>query len=724
MTSPIERAHIVIVDDDAILRGMAARTLRQSGFEVSEAAGGEEGLALIGARRCDLVLLDIRMPGLDGYEVCRRIRALPDGAAVPILVLTGLSDTKSIEKAYGHGATDWITKPINWTLLSHKVIYALRASTAAEAMRRSRESLAHAQSLAGMGNWSLLPDGRIEVSAELLRLFGLPADAGDLIAAETLLQLVMASDRGAVSRARTRLTSECIPYQLTYRIWREDGGIRTLFEQAAPVPGGRPNVTRFEGITQDITERVRAEERIQELAHYDPTTGLPNRKLFAEMAGPCLERAARNGSGCALMHVDVDRFKGVNDAFGRSLGDAVLKTVAERLRAWTRTGDMTSGNLPPGDRGMLASVGGNAFSLLLTDIAGQEQATLVAQRLLKVIAEPIAIDPRIAVGGPAAVAESLVLTASIGIALFPGDSHDLAGLSRCAEQAVYAAKEIGPAQHRFFDERMNARAASRLLLEADLHRAIVRNELRLHFQPKVDATSGAIVGAEALVRWQHAERGLIPPGDFIGAAEETGLILPLTDWVLEYTGRCLREWLDAGLAKIPLSVNLAASSLAGMTLVGKLDQLMQRFGLEPKHLMLEMTESILMRDIESAMLLLHTLRDRGYGLSLDDFGTGYSSLSYLKRLPLDELKVDRAFVTGAERGGRDGALAATIIALGHELGLHVVAEGVETREQSAFLLRRGCNVQQGYLFSRPLPAADFAQLLRAGSVELAAAAVS
>lgn len=454
-----------------------------------------------------------------------------------------------------------------------------------------------------------------------------------------------------------------------------------------------------------MTERVQAEERIQELAHYDAATGLPNLKFFAELAGPSLQRAARGGSGCALMHVDIDRFKGVNDAFGRGQGDVVLKTFADRLRSWTRESDLAAVDDRPADRGTLASVGGNAFTLLITDICGQEQATVVAQRLSKVIAQPITVE-----------AQSLVLTASIGIALFPNDAQDLAGLARCAEQALHAAKDAGRAQHRFFDEQMNARAASRLRLEADLRHAIAQDELRLHFQPKVDATSGVIVGAEALVRWQHPTRGMIPPGEFIGLAEETGLITPLTDWVLECACRNLRKWSDAGLPATPLSVNLTASSLTGLSLVAKLNALMQRFGLQPGRMLLEMTESVLMRDVESGIKLLQTLRDGGYGLSLDDFGTGYSSLSYLKRLPLDELKIDRAFITNAERGGRDGALAAAIIALGREFGLQVVAEGVETREQSAFLLRRGCNLQQGYLFSRPVAAAEFEQLLQAGFV--------
>jgi diguanylate cyclase (GGDEF)-like protein/PAS domain S-box-containing protein len=698
----------LIVDDDALLRGMAAKTLLHAGFQVSEAASGEDALARIGEVPYDVILLDVMMSGIDGYEVCQRIRAMEHGARVPILMLTGLNDTASIELAYSHGATDFITKPINWTLLSHKVRYALRASTAAEAMRRGRESLARAQSLAGMANWTVFADGRIETSAELLRLFGIPGERDGSTSTNTFLELVMPADRDRVGSARARLAHDGTPYQLEYRIKRDDGTVRTLFEQAAPVPDEPGRCKRFDGITQDITERVQAQERIQQLAHYDGTTGLPNRQFFAQLAAPSLERAARSGTGCAVLHLDIDRFKSVNDAFGRSQGDLVLKTVAERLRSWIRGSDLASTGQRPADRGMLASVGGNAFNLVITDLAGQEQATIVAQRLLKVIAEPIIVE-----------SQSLVMSASIGIAFFPNDAQDFPGLTHCAEQAVHAAKDAGRAQHRFFDEQMNAHAASRLRLEASLRGAIDQNELRLHFQPKVDANSGAVVGAEALVRWQHSERGIIPPGEFIPLAEETGLILPLTDWVLETACRSLREWSDAGLPIVPLSVNLAAPSLTGVALVGKLDALMRRFDLQPECLMLEVTETMLMRDIESGVVLLETLRARGYGLSLDDFGTGYSSMSYLKRLPLDELKIDRAFVTDAARGGRDGALAAAIIALGREFALQVVAEGVETLEQSSFLLRRGCNLQQGYLFARPMPAEAFARLLRRGSIDLA-----
>ena len=406
---------------------------------------------------------------------------------------------------------------------------------------------------------------------------------------------------------------------------------------------------------------------------------------------------------CALMHIDLDRFKGVNDAFGRAEGDAVLKSITERLRAWSRNGAAAPAGRAPAGSGVLARVGSNAFTLLMGNLAGQEHAGAVAQRLLKAIALPLQVQ-----------AQSLVLTASVGIALFPEDAQDLPGLSRCAEQAVYAAKTAGRGQHRFFKEQMNVHAANRLLLESDLRRAIARGELRLHFQPKVNAMTRAIVGAEALVRWQHPARGLVSPAEFMLLAEETGLILPLTDWVLECACSHLRQWADAGLPAVPLSVNLAASSFVDMSLVDKLDVLVQLFALAPSCLTLEVTETILMRDMDHTITMLDTLRARGYGVSLDDFGTGYSSLSYLKRLTVDELKVDRSFVTECAQGGRDGVLAATIIALGLELGLRVVAEGIETHEQSEFVLNRGCVVQQGFLFSGPVTAAEFERMLRDG----------
>ena len=713
MNTELGTVHLLLIDDDPLMRDMTASTLRHAGFSVSVAATGEAALARFEERKYDLVLLDVMMPGIDGFETCQRIRSMPWGALVPIIMLTGLNNTASIERAYRNGATDFITKPINWSLLSHRVRYALRTSRIAEEMYRGRESLARAQRLAGIGNWAVFPDGRIECSSELFRIYGVPVnfDLGSF--GRNTLECVVAADREQVTAARSLMARHGDSYQLEFRIIRGDGAIRTVFEQAAVVWKGPAQLHSYEGITQDITDRVVATERIRQLANYDEFTGLPNRQFFAELAAPSLARARRNGTGCAILHVDIDRFTTVIDAFGRSQGDVVLKLTAQRLRLWIRGGDLASVGSTRDERCVLARAGDNAFTLLIADLPGQEQAASVARRLLTAIEQPFVVE-----------SQSLVLTASTGIAFFPNDGENIAALTRCAEQALHAAQAVGRAQYRFFDEEMNARAAHRLSLELDLRRGIAEDELRLHFQPKVDAATGIIVGAEALVRWQHPERGLVPPAEFISVAEETGLIAPLTDWVLEAACRTLREWLDAGLPQVPLSVNIATSSLADTTLVSRLDALVQRFGLEASSLTLEITETMLMGEAEAGIALLGALRARGYGLSLDDFGTGYSSLSYLKRFPIDELKIDRSFVTDAASGGRDGAVAAAIIALGRELGLKVLAEGVETPEQSAFLLRRGCNLQQGYLFSRPVSAPVLQQLLQDGLIRAGNAAAA
>ena len=701
----ISGGRLLLVDDDALLRGMAAKTLRHAGFEVIEAADGEVALQQFETAPFDLLLLDVVMPELDGYEVCARIRALAHGARVPILMLTGLNDSASIELAYQAGATDFIAKPINWTLLTHRVRYSLRAGAAVEQAMRSRERLERAQHIANMGSWEIaLPDGAFACSPELGRVFGASDEAVTCATSADFLARVCEADRETVRLARQAAMRMGQAYQLSFAITRFDGTQRTVFEQASAVLDNTGQPIAIEGITQDITDRVEAERRIRHLAHYDGLTGLPNRQFFDELAGPTLERSRRLGTACALLHVDIDRFKSVNDAYGHAEGDAVLLALTERLQASIRACDLAMVGGAASDS-VVARVGANAFTLLLVDVGNDAQAALVAERLLQAVAAPIALRGR-----------KLVLTTSIGIAMYPRDAGDAKGLARCAEQAAYAAKAAGRARHSFFDEAMNLLASDRLARESDLRHAIAEGQLRLQYQPKVDASSGTILGAEALVRWLHPERGLVPPGLFIPLAEESGLILPLTDWVLETACADQRARLDAGLRAVPISVNLAAPSFVYDGLLTQLDELLARHRLDASCLTFEVTESQLMTNIDRAVERLHELRERGFGLSLDDFGTGYSSLSYLKRFPVHELKIDRSFVVDVCSGGRDGALAASIIALGREFGLRVVAEGVETAEQAAFLLGHGCPHQQGYLFARPMPVAAFDALLVGGVV--------
>ena len=481
--------------------------------------------------------------------------------------------------------------------------------------------------------------------------------------------------------------------------------VLTVFILAGGIGWWREFLLRKEFVARATLDdsRAAAEQRALQLAHYDEVTGLPNRRLFAELAMPALDRSRSKGGGsAAVLHVEIDRLSSINDVYGRVQGDAVLTSITQRIRLCMRSSDLAAVSPTGEEPGVVARLGDKAFSIFIADLDGQERASLVAQRLLAAVTQPIVVD-----------AQPLVLSASIGIAMFPGDARDLVGLMRCAEQAARAAGNAGGAQHKFFDEALNARARERVLLETELRQAIQAGQLCLHYQPKVDVRSGRFVGAEALVRWQHPERGLILPAHFIALAEENGLIAPLTHWVLHAACLSLRRWADEGLPALPLSVNLSASSLADAGLLEQLDDLMRHYGLHPSCLTLELTETMLMRDVAAAIDMLDRLRAMGFGLSLDDFGTGYSSLSYLKRLPMSELKIDRTFVTDVARDGRDGALAAAVITLGRELGLQVVAEGVETAEQSAFLLDRGCALQQGYLFSRPVPLAEFEQMLTA-----------
>ncbi len=495
------------------------------------------------------------------------------------------------------------------------------------------------------------------------------------------------------------LHADMSPQQAAYWSYH----VVTLFILAAGIGWWREYLLRKEFVARAALDdsRATAEQRVLQLAHYDEVTGLPNRRLFAELAAPVLERSRRKGAGCAILHVEIDRLSGVHDAYGRAYGDAVLADITQRIRLCIRSGDLAAVSPKGEESGVVARLGDGAFSILVADLDSQERVSLVAQRLLAAVAQPIVID-----------AQPLVLSASIGIAMFPGDAGDLAGLTRCAEQAARAAGYAGGARHKFFDEALDARAKERVVLEAELRQAILAGQLRLHYQPKLDVSSGRIVGAEALVRWQHPERGLILPGRFIPLAEESGLIAPLTDWVLHAACSSLRRWADEGLPALPLSVNLPAPSLSDVRLLEQLDSLMLHYGLSPSCLILELTETMLMRDVSSAIDVLDRLRARGFGLALDDFGTGYSSLSYLKRLPVSELKIDRAFIIDVARGGRDGALAAAVITLGNELGLQVVAEGVETVEQSDFLLGRGCVLQQGYLYSKPVPQNEFEEMLK------------
>ncbi|MEO7940375.1 MAG: EAL domain-containing protein, partial [Burkholderiaceae bacterium] len=441
-----------------------------------------------------------------------------------------------------------------------------------------------------------------------------------------------------------------------------------------------------------IIEQARAEERIQQLAHYDALTGLPNRTLLAARSQQVISQAKRRRQSVALMFLDLDNFKAVNDSLGHRVGDTVLVALARRLKAVLR------------DQDTIARLGGDEFVLLLpdTDAAG---ATRLASKLIEATLTPIQQD-----------GHELVVTPSIGIALYPQDGDDLDALSRCADSAMYRAKAGGRNGYSFYTADIQARSDATLRVGNALRRAQERDQFTLHYQPQVELSSGRIVGVEALLRWNHPELGAIPPHEFIPIAESTGLILPIGEWVLRTALQQLAEWIGIGLAPISMAVNLSSVQFRHAEFPQLVDAILQHSGVPAQWLELELTEGVAMTDPAGAIAIMAALHRRGVRMAIDDFGTGYSSLAYLKRFQVRKLKIDRTFVRDITDDADDKAIVGAIISMARSLGMRTLAEGVETPGQLEFLRERGCDEVQGYYFSRPVPAETLADLLRKGSL--------
>jgi len=691
---------ILLVDDDVMVRLMAAEALIASGFEVMEAADGEQALELFDRHEFSLVLLDVSLGGIDGFEVCRQMRERPHGRSLPIIMLTGMDDTHSIDSAYSLGATDFVTKPLNWTLLVYRVRYALRAAHTVADLETSERRLAVAQRVARLGGWLWhVDEDRCERSKICLDLWGdTPGSLHEVPFG--LLSRVLSPDRQHLREAMER-AREGEPYQMSFRVQRDEGTVVTLYEQALPVRDEFGRVVRIEGVTQDVTEREQAQRRIRFLAYHDSLTGLANRQMFREMLDHTLARSQRTGSRCALLYLDLDRLKRINDSYGHTLGDQILREVATRLIASIRSADLVANDDSLHEE-VVARLGGDEFTVLLTDLSRAEDAARVAARICAELGRPLQV-----------AHVELVVTASIGIAIFPDNGADPETLLRHADMAMYAAKQRGRNTYEFFTEAMQQQAVERLSLEQDLARALESGQFSLHYQPQVDAGSGRIVSAEALLRWEHPQRGMVSPVQFIPVAEETGLIVPLGEWVVLTACRQMAEWRQAGLPVVPVAVNLSAHNFRSDSLLTSIAHALESTGLPSSYLHVELTESAVMQEPEAAMKTLGALKAIGLKLSIDDFGTGYSSLSTLKQFPIDLLKIDRSFVRDLPEDGSSASIVEAILALANALGLGVVAEGVETAAQRDFLCSRRCGLMQGYLFSKPLPADGFAGLLGA-----------
>ncbi|MBX3652296.1 MAG: PAS domain S-box protein [Burkholderiales bacterium] len=480
-------------------------------------------------------------------------------------------------------------------------------------------------------------------------------------------------------------------YDIEYRVVHTDGSVRWVHDRAFPIRNVHGEVYRIAGIAEDITEAKLSREQLAQLAHFDSLTGLPNRVLFNDRLRQSVAHARRNNWTLGVLFLDLDRFKLVNDTLGHATGDLLLKQVAARLTASLRPSDT------------VARLSGDEFAVILSELSGPQNAGHVAQKILKALAAPIDLD-----------GHEVFVTTSIGITLYPNDSDDIETLIRNADAAMYGAKAAGRNNYQYYTASMNARAAEKLQLETRMRRALERKEFILHYQPKIDIASGRISGLEALLRWQSPDQGLVPPAQFIPLLEETGLIVQVGEWVAQAACAQIRSWLDAGIRPVPVAINLSARQLRQPGFSEVMSKALAASGIEPRLIQIEITESSLMENPEEAIVVLEQIEALGILLAADDFGTGYSSLSYLKRFPLDALKIDRSFVHDITIDADDAVIARTVITLAHSLGLKVIAEGVETEEQLAFLGENRCDQAQGYLFSRPLTADACAALLTAG----------
>jgi diguanylate cyclase (GGDEF)-like protein len=686
------RGSVLIIDDDPVFSVLASETLIQAGYSVQVAPTAHEALETFEKSRPDLVLLDVDLPGASGFDICTTLRAMCSGIEVPIVMVTGHNDTRSIAQAYEVGATDFIHKPVLWPTLPHRVGFILRAQNNLCALTLSEQK--------NRALLRALPDTIFIVGRDgviLQHIMGSESTTRDTLVGQVLDDVfppdVAAAARQAygTSPASEPVTHEYVVGGDRKRRWFE---VRLLPQADGPLLI----------VVRDITDRRRAKARIEYLAMYDLLTRLPNRKLFIREATLALRDARRSGTSMALLYLDLDRFKRINDSLGHSVGDALLQHVARRLEQSVRPTDVVATGGPPstGEQPRVARVGGDEFVILLTGLTEENQTIPVADRIQHLFAEPFEC-----------AGHRFVVTPSVGIAMFPKDAAEVDDLLVKADMAMRQAKDQGRNSYAFFGQSMAVRSLGRLEMENDMRRGFGSGEFSVHYQGKRDLTSGTIVGAEALMRWTHPTRGMIPPETFIPVAEETGMILPLGDWIIRVACKQLADWANQGLGHLTLAVNVSVQQFAREEFVSSVLGALWHFKIRPQMLELEITETLLMRNAAETTNAMQRFRAAGVALSIDDFGTGYSSLGYLRQFPVDSLKIDRSFVKDLATSDDDAAICAAIIAMGRELKLNVIAEGVETQEQLEFLRAHKCHQAQGYLIGRPVPVGEFEQSLKA-----------
>lgn len=685
----------LIVDDDATFRMLARMSLEQDELLVEEAVSGEAAIAFATSTMPDIIILDLQMSGMDGFSVCERIRRLPQGLFVPILIMTGLDDVDSIAQAYEKGATDFIVKPCHGLMLSQRVRYMLRASQTINALRTRESQLAQAQRIARLGGWEWDPvSDRMDFSEAACRILGIQPGATDP-SHSTYLACVHDDDRDVVSEALCRTMTDGTGIDMDHRLVPHTDSHRVVHLLGEVMTDNRTQVRRLIGTVQDITDARAAETKLYFMANYDGLTHLPNQHLFLQRV--CQALTSGTAGTNAVMVISVDRYHRICERHGTRSGNRLMKEVAERLQQ-SLSADMPVTGTDPS---MLARLSDGQFALFLTNLTAPEDSARVAQNCLDALHRPFQVE-----------STDLILSATIGIAVPGPDGSDAEQILRNASTAAQSATGKGTNSFHFYSDAMNVSIATRVKLEQDLRAALSGNQFILHYQPQVDILSERVIGFEALIRWQHPTRGLVSPAEFIPVAEEEELIIQMSEWVIRSVAQQQRIWHKNGLAPTTVSINLSGLHVRQPNLAGQMKSLIYAEGGNPHDIELELTESVLMLDASSTTSLLQELKESGFRLAIDDFGTGYSSLAYLERFPIDTIKIDQAFIKDLKLGKEDSPITRAIVGMGRALKLHIVAEGVETRDQLAFLRLQGCDAYQGYLFSKPVPAHQLHYLLR------------
>ncbi len=692
---------MLVADDDRLIRVIVRASLEAEGFRVEEATNGDETISVFCMLQPDLIFLDVIMPGQDGFSICKQIRSMDSGDAVPIIMMTGLDDNESVKKAYEAGATDFITKPLNLALIGHRAHYVLRSSRALENLKQSEARLVDAQSIANLGSWEFdLVSGEIYCSHEVYKIFDIEPGNGR-ITYDIFMNAVHPQDKNTVTERMRNALSEENTFTIECRIVTQDGRERSILIKARINRDETAKATWIVGFIQDITEHKEIEEKIKQLAYYDTLTGLPNRILFQDSFSHAISFAIRTKTQIGIFFVDLDRFKQINDTLGHAVGDKVLQEVAERLNAGVRKYDYVTREPVDGIDVEIARFAGDEFIIMLKNVRDHFDAAKVAQRIQDSLTMPYSID-----------GTEIIVTPSIGISLYPVDGEKLDDLIKFADIAMYHAKELGRNNFQFYSRSLDSTAKDHLVLEGQLRNAIKRNELFVLYQPIMQVPSFEISGVEALVRWRHPEHGILSASTFVPLAEETGLITEIDEWVLLDVCRQIKTWQDRFDRTWMVSVNVSGRNFKKRTLVETVGKTLRNTEINPGWLKLEITEGVLIDNNGYVVSALNSLKEMGIKLALDDFGTGYSSLGYLRKFPLDILKIDKTFVKDILVDPDCTSITSAIIALAMSLKLDTIAEGVETKDQMELLLQKGCEKQQGNYFSPPLSVTDLDEFLQ------------